>query len=118
MDPHVLAHHPTSMYQGEQGPPFHTGIKDTITLAHQLVLPITIENICRLNTGLQIQGPGFLSATIDLLPSSYSSLPYPPSPSFPSALDTSSLKYQLSIPVSFYDFDVADHCLLDDKWLN
>ena len=62
VDPHTLTHRPTSIYQGEQGPPFHTGIKDTIALAHRLELPVTIENVCRLDTGLQIQGPGFLSA--------------------------------------------------------
>ena len=118
VDPCTLAHCPTSMYQGEQGPPFHTGIKDTIALAHWLELPITCENIYGLNTGLQIQGPGFLSATVCLPSSAYSSSPCPLSPSFSSAHNTSPLEYHLGIPASNYDFDVADHCLLEDEWLN
>ena len=77
-----------------------------------------MENVCRLDTGLQIQGPGFLSAIVHLLPSSFSSSPCPPSLLFPSAHDTSPLEYHLSIPTSFYDLNVADHCLLDDEWLN
>ena len=54
MDPHALTHCPASMYQGEQGPPCHTGIKDAIALAHRLELPVTCENVCRLDTRLQI----------------------------------------------------------------
>ena len=34
VDPHTLAHCPALMYLGEQGPSFHTGIKDAITLDH------------------------------------------------------------------------------------
>ena len=41
IDPRTLAHHPASAYQGQQGPPFHTGIKDAIALAHWLELPVT-----------------------------------------------------------------------------
>ena len=52
MDPHALTHRPTLMYQGEQGPPFHTGIKDTITLTHRLELPVTMENVHGLDTRL------------------------------------------------------------------
>ena len=96
VDPCAIAHCPTSMYQGEQGPPFHTGIKDAIALAHQLELPVTCENVRRLDTGLQIQGPGFLSTAVHLPSSAYKSLLCPPSPSFPSAHDTSPLKYVLS----------------------
>ena len=66
MDPHALAHCPTLMYQGEQGPLFHIGIKDAIALAHRLELPITMENVHRLDTGLQIQGPIFLSTAVRL----------------------------------------------------
>ena len=78
-----------------------------------------MENICRLNTGLRIQGPGFLSAAVRLPQSSFSSLPCPPSPSFSSAHDTTPLEYHLGIPVSSScDFDVADHHLLEDEWLN
>ena len=118
VDPHALAHRPTSMYQGEQGPPFHTGIKDAVSLAHWLELPITMENIRRLDTGLRIQGPGFLSAAVHLPPSSYPSSPSPcpPSPSF--SHDTSPLEYHLGIPVSSDNFDVADHRLIDDEWLH
>ena len=118
MDPCALTHHPAPIYQGEQGPPFHTGIKDAITLTHWLELPIICENVCGLDTGLQIQGPGFLSAAVRLLPSAYTSSPCPPSLSFPSAHDTSPLEYHLGIPASDYDFDVTDHRLLDDEWLN
>ena len=118
VDPCALTHRPISMYQGEQGPPFHTGIKDTIALAHQLELPITCENVHGLDTGLQIQGPGFSSAAVRLLSSAYTSLPCPLSPSFPSAHDTSPLEYHLGIPAFNYDFDVIDHHLLDDKWLH
>ena len=103
MDPHTLTHCPASMYQGEQGPPCHTGIKDAIALAHQLELPVTCENVHRLDIGLQIQGPGFLSATVRLPPSAYMSSPCPPSLSFPSAHDTSPLEYCLGIPASNYD---------------
>ena len=46
------------------------------------------------------------------------SSPCPLSPSFPSACNTSPLKYRLGIPASNYNFDIADHHLLDDKWLN
>ena len=118
MDPHALAHHPASMYQAEQGPPFHTGIKDAIALAHRLELPVTCENVCGLNTGLQIQGPGSLSAAICLPSSAYMSSLCPLFLSFPSAHDTSPLKYHLDIPAFNYDFDVVDHRLLDDEWLN
>ena len=118
VDPRALAHCPTSACRGQQGPPFHTGIKDAIALAHQLELPMTMENVRGLNTGLWIQGPGFLSATIRLLSSSYTSSPCPPSPSFPSAHDTSPLEYRLGIPISDCDFDVADQRLLEDEWLN
>ena len=118
MDPHTLAHHPTSMYQGKQGPPFHIGIKDTITLAHWLELPVTCKNVCGLNTRLQIQGPVFLSAAVCLLSSAYTILLCPPSLLFPSEHDTFPLQYCLGIPASNYDFDVVDHHLLDDKWLN
>ena len=90
VDPCALAHCPISAYQGEQGPPFHTGIKDAITFTHQLELSVTMENVCGLDAGLQIQGPEFLSTTIHLPLSSYSSLPCPPSLLFPSAHDTSS----------------------------
>ena len=106
------------MYQGEQGSSFHIGIKDTIALTHQLELPITCENICGLDTGLQIQGPGFLSAAICLPSFTSTFLPCPLSPLFPSAHDTSPLEYCLGIPASNYDFDVIDHCFLDDEWLN
>ena len=118
VNPHALTHRPALMYQDKQGPPFHTGIKDAITLAHWLELPVTCENVRRLDTGLQIQGPGFLSATVHLLSSIYTSSPCPLSLSFPSAHDTSPLKYHLGIPASNYDFDVVDHRLLDDEWLN
>ena len=118
VDPHTFTHRPALMYQGGKGPAFHTGIKDAILLAHQLKLPVTTENVHGLDTGLRIQGPGFLSATVCLLASSYSSLLCPPSPSFSSAHDTSPLKYRLSIPASPYDFNVTDHHLLDDEWLN
>ena len=100
MDPHTLAHHPILMYQGEQGPPFHTGIKDATALIHWLELPVTMENVHRLNTGLQIQGPGFLSATVCLPLSSYKFLLCPPFPLFPSAHNTSPLEYCLGIPAS------------------
>ena len=118
VDSHALAHRPASMYQGEQGPPFHTGIKDAIALTHRLELPVTCENIHGLNTGLQIQGPGFLSTAVRLPQSTYTSSLCPLSPSFPSAHDTSHLEYHLGIPASNYDFDVVDHHLLDDEWLN
>ena len=118
VNPHTLAHCPASAYQGQQGPPFHTGIKDTIALAHRLELPVTMENICRLDTGLQIQGPGFLSTAVHLPPSSFSSSLCPLSPSFPSAHDITPLKYRLGIPISSSsDFDVADHRLIEDEWL-
>ena len=118
MDPCALAHRPTLMYQGEQDPPFHTGIKDAITLTHWLELPVTCENVRGLDTGLQIQGPGFLSAAVHLPSSTYTSLLCPPSLSFPSAHNTSPPEYHLGIPASNYDFDVIDHHLLDDEWLN
>ena len=101
VDPRALAHRPASAYQGQQGPPFHTGIKDTIALAHRLELPVTMENVCGLDTGLQILGPGFLSATVRLPQSSFSSSPCPPSPLFSSAPDTTPLEYRL-----------------EDEWLN
>ena len=52
VDPCTLAHQPILIYQEEQGPPFHTGIKDTVTLAHQLNMPVSMENIHGLDTGL------------------------------------------------------------------
>ena len=118
MDPCPLTHHPASMYQGKQGAPFHTGIKNTIALTHWLELPVIMENICRLNTRLQIQGPGFLSAAVRLPSSSYTSSPCPPSTSFPSAHNTSPLEYCLGLQASNYDFGITGHHLLDDKWLN
>ena len=71
-DPCALAHHPMSLYQGEQCPSFHTGIKDAIALAHWLDIPISMENICRLDSGLTTHGPGFLSSVV-CLPSPLSS---------------------------------------------
>ena len=66
------------MYQDEQGPPFHTGIKNATTLAHRLEFLVTMENICRLATGCQIQGPALVSATVclpsPLLPLSFSNI--------------------------------------------
>ena len=116
VDPHALTHCPALMYQGEQGPPFHTGIKDVIALTHRLELPVTMENIHRLSTRLQIQGPGFSSATV-CLPSHLSS-PCPPSLMFSSVQVTTPLEYQLGIPISLCDFSVTDRHLLDDEWLN
>ena len=101
VDPRTLTHRPASAYQGQQGPAFHTGIKDTIALAHRLELPVTMENVRGLDTGLQIQGPGFLSAAVRLPQSSFSSSPCPPSLLFSSAHDTTPLEYRL-----------------EDEWLN
>ena len=70
-----------------------------------------------IRTRLQIQGPRLLSATVCLRSSSYTSSSCPPSPSFPSAHDTSPLEYHLGISASSYDFNVTDHHLLDDEWL-
>ena len=56
--------------------------------------------------------------TVHLPSSAYTSSPCPPSPSFPSAHDTSPLEYHLGIPASNYNFDVVDQRLLDDEWLN
>lgn len=68
VDPCTLTHQPVLMYQGEQGPPFHSWIKDTISLAHQLDIPISMENVHGIDTGLQIHGPSFLLSAIPSLP--------------------------------------------------